>query len=389
MKDFQYFQPTEIRFGRGRAAEVGEVVARFGKRCLLVTEPAASPLAPIYKRVKQALESAKVAVAHFDGVIPNPTVEVVRAGSEMARDHQVDVTLGVGGGSSMDTAKAIAVECTHPGSCFDYIWSSAQQPTEKTLPVVVVTTTSGTGSQVTQVAVVTNPEERYKAALYNERLFPRAAVVDPELMVSLPRRATASTGWDAFTHAFEAYLHANSSPYTDLLALEAIRLIAHNLPLALADGGNLDARSAMAWADTLAGLCIANAGVTLPHGMAMAISGFYPHIWHGQALAVTYPAFTRYTAPRAVERFATIGRILDPALQHVSNVRSAEGCCAALDAFMRDIGMWVCLADYDVPEAELPALAEACLVLPDYTNNPRVATEAEILEILEVSHRHS
>jgi alcohol dehydrogenase class IV len=242
---------------------------------------------------------------------------------------------------------------------------------------------------VTQVAVVTNPEERYKSALYNERLFPRAAVVDPELVVSLPRGATASTGWDAFTHAFEAYLHANSSPYTDLLALEAIRLIAHNLPLALADGGNLDARSAMAWSDTLAGLCIANAGVTLPHGMGMAISGFYPHIWHGQALAVTYPAFTRYTAPRAVERFAAVGRILDPALQHVSDERAAEGCCAAVDAFMKDIGMWACLADYDVPKAELPALAEACLVLPDYTNNPRVATEAEILEILEVSHRRS
>jgi len=386
MNNFNYHQPTEIRFGCGRVAETGEAVARLGKRCLLVSEPASSPLAPVYERVKRTLESAKVAVAHFDGVISNPTVEEVRAGAKMARDHQADVTLGVGGGSSMDTAKAIAVECTHPGSCWDYLWSSKQQPTEKTLPTVAVATTSGTGSQVTQVAVVTNLQERYKSALYNARLFPRVAIVDPELVVSLPPKATASTGWDAFTHAFEAYLHSGASPYTDMMALEAMRLIVQNLPVAVESGADLKARSAMAWADTLAGLCIANAGVTLAHGMGMAISGYYPNIWHGQALAVTYPSIIRFTALSAVKRFAAVGRILNPALQNVSDEAAAEGCCAALETFLQKIGMWCCLADFGVPEDELPALAKACMVLPDYKNNPRVATEVEILEILRASY---
>jgi alcohol dehydrogenase class IV len=286
----------------------------------------------------------------------------------------------------MDSAKAIAVEATHEGSCWDYLFFKTP-PTEKTLPVVAVTTTSGTGSQVTQVAVVTNTAERCKSALYNSLIYPRAAIVDPELMVSLPPYMTACTGWDAFTHAFESYLHVGGSPYTDTLALEAITLIASCLPAAVKDGKDLEARGAMAWADTLAGLCIANAGVTLPHGIGMAISGLQPHIAHGEALAVTYPAFTRYTYPTAVERFATVGRILDPSLANEPDESAAKASCAAIDAFLKEIGLWLCFECLKFPKTELRELAKASMVLPDYKNNPRVATEAEILSILEESYQ--
>ncbi len=386
MKPFNYFQPTSIHFGSGRVNEVGKIVSCYGKRCLLVTVPEFDAIAPIYAKVKKSLEAAGVEVAHFDGVIPNPTTETITAGAIIACEHKADVILGVGGGSSMDSAKAIAVEATHEGSCWDYLFFKTP-PTEKTLPVVAVSTTSGTGSQVTQVAVVTNTAERCKSALYNSLIYPRAAIVDPELMISLPSYITACTGWDAFAHAFEAYIHCGASPYTDTLALEAMNLIVSYLPAAVSDGTDIEARSAMAWADTLAGLCIANAGVTLPHGIGMAISGLQPHIAHGEALAVTYPAFTRYTYASAIDRFATVGRILDPSLCAVSDNEAAEKSCVAIDNFLKEIGLWLSFEKLKFPQEEIEELAKASMVLPDYKNNPRIATLEEIHQILKDSYQ--
>lgn len=386
MKNFNYFQPTEIRFGRGRINEVGEVVSRFGRRCLLVTVPEFPAFVPLFARVKETLKAKGVSVAHFDRVIPNPTTEVVSAGARLARESGAEVVLGLGGGSSMDTAKAIAVEATHEGTCWDYLFYK-KPPTAKTLPIVAATTTSGTGSHVTQVAVVTNLEERNKSALFNSILFPRISIVDPELVVTAPKHVTATTGFDVFSHAFESYINPNGSPYTDLLALEAIHLVAANLPSAVRNGSDIEARTRMAWADTLGGLSIANAGVTLPHGIGMAMSGLYPHVAHGEALAAVYPAIMRYTYETSIVKFAAMGRLFDPALVRVGDAEAAKRSCEALDAFLRGIGLRMTLKDLRIPKDELKALAKASMILPDYKNHPRVATLDEILEILENSFR--
>ncbi len=387
MDSFTYFQPTEIRYGATRLNELGEVVTQYGRRCLLVTVPSEEVFEPLFSRVKQLLSDSGVDCEHFDGVVPNPTTDCVTAGADIAKRFGADVILGVGGGSSMDTAKAIAVEAIHPGTAWDYLWFSETQPTTATLPIIAVTTTSGTGSQFTQVAVVTNPQEKNKSAIYNSNIYPRAGIVDPELMVTVPPHVTASTGFDVFTHAFESYLHVNASPYTDLMALEAIRLVAENLPAAVVDGSNMEAREAMAWADCLAGLCIANAGVTLPHGIGMTIGGFCPHVMHGEALAVTYPEFTRYTYPYALERFAAVGRIFDPQLKNVPSKEAAASFCPILDAFLQEIGMWLSFEGLGVTEEEIVQIADHSQVLPDYQNNPRIATHGEILEILQNSYR--
>lgn len=152
MNTFAYFQPTDIRFGRGMINDVGKIVSSYGKRCLLVTRPAGNFLGPLFDRIKASLKEAGVDYAHFDGVIPNPTTDCVTAGAKIAKEFTADVVLGVGGGSSMDTAKAIAVEATHPGTAWDYLFFKTP-PTDKTLPLIAVSTTSGTGSQVTQVAL--------------------------------------------------------------------------------------------------------------------------------------------------------------------------------------------------------------------------------------------
>ena len=385
MRSFVYFQPTEIRFGPGRLDELGEVVARYGRRCLLVTMPMAEYMQPLIGRVQGTLAAGGITTAHFDGVVPNPTTDCVSAGAAMARELGADVVVGIGGGSAMDTAKAIAVEATHPGTCWDYLFFKTP-PTLATLPVIAVSTTSGTGSQVTQVAVVTETATKTKSALYNSLLYPRVAIVDPELMVSVPPHVTASTGFDAFTHAFESYLHVGGSPYVDVLALEAIRLVVNHLPAAYDDGKDADARAHMAWADTLAGLCIANAGVTLPHGIGMTIGGQCPQVMHGEALAVTYPEFSRYTYACAIERFATVGRIFNPDLVAASDEQAAEGCCIEIDKFLKRIDMWLNLKQLGVTEDDVVEIADHSRVLPDYQNNPRVATRDEIYEILVRSY---
>jgi alcohol dehydrogenase class IV len=386
MKPFNYHQPTDIRFGRGRLKEVPSSVSRLGGRCLLVTVPDAPEFGGLFGTVRELLAEAGIPAAHFSGVIPNPTTDVVTAGARLAREFKADVVLGVGGGSSIDTAKAIAVQATHPGTAWDYLFFREKQPTERTLPVVAVTTTSGTGSHVTQVAVVSNPEEKSKSALYHPLLYPRTSIVDPDLMLTVPSRVTAATGFDVFAHAFESYLNPGGSPYTDLLALEALAIVTKALPEAVRDGLKIEARERMAWADTLAGLCIANSGVTLPHGIGMAIGGLYPHVSHGEALAVVYPAILRYSFRTSPAKFAAVGRILDSRVAGEKGLKAAEMSCAAIERFLKRIGMRLKLKDLRVPAEELAALALQSLVLPDYKNHPKIATLEDVVKILTESH---
>lgn len=381
MKDFNYFQPTEIVFGPGRIAECGKIASQYGKNVLLVTVPIFDAIRPMLDRTIASLQAAGLEVIHFDGVVLNPTTESITQGANLAKKHDIDIVVGLGGGSSMDTAKAIAVEATHAGTAWDYLFYK-KEPSSKTLPIIAVATTSGTGSQVTQVSVLTNTKERNKSAIFHPNIFPKIAIVDPELTLTVPAPITAVTGFDALTHAFEASIHSNTSLYVKLLAQESIQLIAENLPECIQNGNNLKARTAQAWADTLAGLSIANAGVTLPHGMGMAIGGMYPHIAHGQALAVIYPAFIAYTQQHAIPEFAFLARALNTDLKTKTDVEAASLCRSEMEKFLEKINLRLKLSDMQVPANELDALAKQCMVLPDYKANPRVATLDEIKGIL-------
>jgi alcohol dehydrogenase class IV len=352
----------------------------------MVTVPVFDTMAPVFENIKKSLKEANVKVFHFDGVIPNPTTDSVNKGAEMAIKNNIDVVLGVGGGSSMDTAKAIAVGATHEGEAWDYRLFNNKKITQKRLTIITVTTTSGTGSQVTPVSVVTNTADKCKFALVDSLLYPRVSIIDPQLMLTVPEHITASTGFDVLAHAFESYIHKDASVYTDMHALEAIKRVIKYLPIAIKYKTNKEARIEMAWADTLAGLCIANAGTTLPHGIGMAISGHVPHIMHGEALAVIYPEFMCYTYKSALRKFADLGRIFNCELEDVSNEEAAEKSCEEIDKFLKKIGMSLTLKELRVPEEELSAIADDTQKLPDYTVNPRIATRDEIYKMLKSSY---
>ncbi len=385
MKSFDYYQPTDIKFGWERVNEVGKIVAKYGEKCMLVTVPVFDALAPVFEQIKNTLKEAGVEVFHYDGVIPNPTTVSINEGTAMAIANEIDVVLGVGGGSSMDTAKAIAVGATHEGEAWDYRLFTDKEITDKRLPIIAVTTTSGTGSQVTPVSVVTNRSEKCKFALVDKLLCPKVSIIDPQLMVTVPEHVTASTGFDVLAHAFESYIHEDSSPYIAMHAIEAIKRVVEFLPEVIKDGSNREARTQMAYADTMAGLCIANAGTTLPHGIGMAIGGHAPHVMHGEALAIVYPEFMRYTYKSAEKEFATLGRILNLELKEVSDKEAAERSCVEMDKFLEKIGMDLSFEDKEVPINELPAIVDDSVELPDYKVNPRVVNRDEILEMLERS----
>lgn len=384
MRNFNYHQTTSILFGNGRINELADVVINYGSKVLLVTTPGTIPeLHHLYEKIKGILKSRGITFAHYDTVVPNPTVETITGGAKMARDFGAEVVVGIGGGSSMDSAKAISVQATHPGTCWDYLFFRSPQPDpSRLLPVIAVSTTSGTGSHVTQVAVVTHTETRDKSALFNNILYPKVCIVDPELMLSVPGFVTSTSGFDVLCHAFESTIHPGTGAYVDLLAWEAISIVKEYLPQVLVNMDDLKAREKMAWADTMAGLCIANAGTTLPHGIGMAIGGMYPHVAHGEALAIMYPAFSEFTWQAAMPQFAKLARVLNPSMTSISERDAASGCTEEIVKFLKLLGLNKKLKDINMPETEIELLAQRSMVLPDYRNNPRIATYKNMVELI-------
>jgi alcohol dehydrogenase class IV len=317
IQPFNFFVPTQILFGEGKLKELKNILSSYGKKGLLVSRPSKGSLKETYKRIYKMLEKAGISYIHFDEVIPNPTLEGVEEGVKLAAQHQVDFVLGVGGGSVLDTAKLIAF-LHKPSGQID--WKEAvglydnpfavSEPTIHSIPFIAVTTTSGSGSQCTQAGVVSDTSEQNKITLFHSGLFPSVSIVDPELMCSVPASVTAATGFDAFTHAFESYLGGRTSPLTEQMSLQAIKLVLENLPKAIVDPGNIEIRSQLALADTLAGMCLANGGADLPHPLGEIIGGICPRVAHGETLAMVYPAFLNYKEKVATGKFKKVSEYL-------------------------------------------------------------------------------
>ena len=314
---FNFFTPTQLIFGSGRLEELKEVAPKYGSKCLLVCRPLEGSLKLTYQRVENLLNSVNVEVIFFDEIIPNPTIEGIEKGVITAVKNQVDFVLGVGGGSVMDSAKLIAllhnpegvinwgkalISYDHP---FNYVASK-----QHTLPFIAVSTTSGTGSQCTQAAVISDNQKKEKITLFHLDLFPKVAIIDPELMTSVPKGVTAATGFDAFTHAFESYLGGRTSPLTKQMSFQAIELVIENLPKAIKEPNNIEYRTQLACADTLAGMCLSNGGADLPHPLGEIIGGICPRIAHGETLAMVYPSFLEYKKNIAPDKFKEIAVFL-------------------------------------------------------------------------------
>ncbi|MFW9946749.1 MAG: iron-containing alcohol dehydrogenase [Candidatus Odinarchaeota archaeon] len=387
MRNFNYYQPTRIIFGWSRVNEIGNVVARIGKKCLMVSVKPFPAMQNLFEKVKKLCTDTGIDVIHYDEVYPNPTNKCVNIGSEIAANNKVDVILGVGGGSTIDTAKAIAVGATHKGDVWEYRLGQKRIESNKVLPIIAVPTTAGTGSEVTNMAVIKNPDEKFKSALADRTLNPTVSIIDPELTLTVPPYITASTGFDAFCHSFETFINKNASDFIDLYALDSIKKVIKYLPIAIKDGSNKEAREALSYAATLGGLSITNIGTTLPHGIGMAIGGHVPTIMHGESLAIMYPEINRWTWKYAVSKYATIARLFNPNLNNKPDDVAAEKACDEIDLFLKKIGLWISLEDKNIPLSELKAIANDSLKLRNYSLHPKIPNLEEVNDLIKNSYK--
>lgn len=366
MESFNFYQPTRIHFGQGRLNEAGQIVKKYGTKCMLVTTTNTEDvLRPLYDRVKAILTAAGVEVVHFDKVVPNPTITGIEEAIDLVNSQGVEVLLAVGGGSSIDTAKSISlfhgagkVDWQQVFSTFTDPFSEYASPSPRVLPLVAVPTTAGTGSELTQAMVISDPDRNDKECIFHDKAFAKEAIIDPELMRTLPPRLTAMTGFDAFTHAFESYLRDCASPYTTTIGLKSMALIVDTLPRLVKDTGNMELREKMALAAMFSGISLGNAAATLPHPISEIVGGVAPRLAHGQCLATLYPQYLRWQCTQTVEKCGAVARLFDPALADKSDKEAADRLPALMEDFLQAVGLYHSFSALGLTEEELQ-LAES------------------------------
>jgi alcohol dehydrogenase class IV len=371
---FEFATAGRIVFGEGAVRDVPAAAAAMGRRALLVTGTSSERTASL----RRALEAAGIACADF-AVRGEPTLELVRAAPRDA-----GMVIAIGGGSVLDTGKAVAAMLTNPGDPLDYleVIGEGRPLAHPAAPCIAIPTTAGTGSEVTRNAVLGSPEHRVKASLRSAGMLPRLAVVDPELTLGLPRAITASTGLDALTQLIEPYVSVRANPMTDQFCVEGMRHAAVALPRAWENGADREARGGMAWASLLGGLALANAGLGAVHGFAAPIGGMWDAP-HGAVCAALLPHALDVNVeavaarqPGKLPRFAEVARLLTR-LPHATpgdGVEWVAALCRKLEIAP--------LRTYGVTERDLDLLVEKASQANSMKGNPIVLTREELREIV-------
>ncbi|RRV68092.1 iron-containing alcohol dehydrogenase [Stutzerimonas stutzeri] len=375
--------PRLMEVGAGASGQLARVLQELGcNRPLIVTDRMMVELGYV-ARIAGQLEEAGIASQCFADTLPEPTAASIRAGVEMVRQGDFDSIVALGGGSPIDSAKAIGILGKFGGEMRDYRFP--RDVSEAGLPLIAIPTTAGTGSEATRFTIITDETSDEKMLCAGLGFMPIAALIDYELTLSLPPRVTADTGIDALTHAIEAYVSRKASLYSDAQALEAMRLLAPNLRAAFNEPGNRAAREAMMLGATLAGVAFSNASVALVHGMSRPIGAFF-HVPHGLSNAMLLPAITAFSIPAAPERYADCARAMGVAAQTDSVEVANDKLLAELRAINQEL---------KVPSPEQfgiarerffelrSTMARQALASGSPGNNPRVPTEAEIIDLYE------
>lgn len=310
---FDYFMPVRLIFGRGRLKELSSLHLPGQKALIVITNGKSMRHLGYLNRVAGYLKEQGIDAVVFDRILPNPIETHVMQAAEFARNENCDFVIGLGGGSAIDSAKAIALMVKNPGTYWDYV-KGLKKPGEDVLPVIAVPTTAGTGTEADPWTVITNTAANEKVGFGIKETFPRLAIIDPELTVSVPAKLTAYQGMDAFFHSVEGYLANVAQPLSDMYALDSVRRISMFLPQAVADGSNLQAREEMAWASTQAGMVESISSCISEHSMEHALSAFYPELPHGAGLvALSVPYFSyllKKNRAKVTERYLHIARAM-------------------------------------------------------------------------------
>lgn len=351
-----YYQPTIIHFGSGFSSKIGEIAKKYSDNVFFVTTADVEPMKSLHDKVKKYLDESGVSYYHFSKIMPNPESSVIDEALEILNAGNFGAVLAVGGGSSIDAAKAIAL--FH--DCGKVDWSEAfnkysspfklyDKVSEKCLPLISVPTTAGTGSEVTQASVLTHNGE--KLTVYHQDMMSDECIVDPALTLTLPVSITASTGFDAFSHAFESYCSANSTELSSVESLNALKIIVHNLPKLIKDPNNLLLREKMSLGALLAGKALSNGGAHAPHPISEIVGG--SKIPHGVALSAVYPAFIKVYGERFSSKFDDVYNIFK---EYCPSVNEEPDLYSCVVSFLSDIGLNKSFKDLGISESEMEVL---------------------------------
>ena len=371
--------PRLLLVGGGALAQLAEALGKFGlKRPLVVTDPFMVS-SGLVRRCLEPLEEAGIAAETFSDTVPDPTDTVVEAGAALLSRGSYDCLIGFGGGSPIDTAKAMAILAASGGKMRDY--KVPVQADRGAVPVIAVPTTAGTGSECTRFTVITDTERDEKMLIAGLGALPLAAIVDYTLTFGLPARTTADTGVDSLTHALEAYVSRRANPFSDALALSAMGLIGRHIRTAYHEPQNPEGREGMMLGATEAGLAFSNSSVALVHGMSRPIGAHF-HVPHGLSNAMLLPAVTRFSLDGAPQRYAEAARRTGFAPPGASDAEAGSALVDGLARLNRELAV-PSPRDYGIDpaawEASLATMADQALASGSPGNNPRVPTKEEIV----------
>ncbi|ACM18639.1 ethanol dehydrogenase, putative [Geotalea daltonii FRC-32] len=379
---YGFFIPTVSLMGIGCSKETGAQAKALGATNLLIVTDAGLSKMGVADKIKAQLVEAGLKAVIFDGAEPNPTDKNVHDGVKVYLDSKCDGIVSLGGGSSHDCGKGIGLVIGNGGNIRDF--EGVNKSTKPMPPFLAINTTAGTASEMTRFCIITNTDTHVKMAIVDWRCTPNIAINDPVLMVGKPPALTAATGMDALTHAVEAYVSTIATPITDACAIKAIELVAANLSVAVANGDNLEARDAMAYAEYLAGMAFNNASLGYVHSMAHQLGGFY-NLPHGVCNAILLPAVSQFNLIACPKRFADIAVALGENIAGLSVTEAAEKAISAIRKLSASIGIPAGLKELNVKEEDLKIMAENAKKDACQLTNPRKATLEQVIDIYKAA----
>lgn len=367
-------------FGPGARKELPGVVARLGyKKALVVTDKGLMKFG-VAKMVLDVLDEAAIPYEIYDEVKPNPTVTNVKMGVEACKKAEADFIIAIGGGSSMDTAKGIGIICNNPEFSDVISLEGVADTKKKTVPIIALPTTAGTAAETTINYVIIDEEKQKKMVCVDPNDIPAVAIIDAELMYSLPKSLTAATGMDAMTHAIEGLITKGAWELSDMFEIKAIEMIHKYLPIAVNEPTNPVGRDGMAVAQYVAGMAFSNVGLGVDHGMAHPLSALHD-IPHGVACAMLLPTVMKFNAPAALPKYVDIAKALGVYKDGMTQQEAADAACAEIDNLSRLVGIPTHLSELGITEKDIDALADQAIVDVCTPGNPREVTRDDIVAL--------
>ncbi len=382
MFSIEFSLPTKIVFERGSLSKIHEHIDNLGTKALILMTRGGSMIKyGYYSTLRIELEKAGIKYCPYNDISSNPRSDEVERAVQYAEKNGCDLFIGLGGGSAIDSAKAVAATLASGGRLIDYL--RGRKEFSESYPIVAIPTTHGTGSEVNKYAVITDIERKAKVSVVSKLIYPKIAILDPETTLTLPPTLSAATAFDALSHALESYVSRRTNRLARIFAAEAIKNIVANIRVVVKRGINIQARTKLLWASMMAGLAIDQSRTTLCHAMEHPISAHYENIHHGVGLAAILPAWLKYTLDAALEDFVEIAEILGLKVTTMPQKYIAMSVYGFIVKLRNDVGLNIRLRNFGITEKDIEKFVNDVFdyMRPLVFNNPKVPTKEEVKKL--------